>query len=87
MKNVTLALLIAVVSMGAYAAPGGASAVAKGHGKAVSAAAKDPARVKGAGGVSAAAKGHGAAVSGTVRKNNKAAPVAPEAAPAPAPVQ
>lgn len=84
MKNVTLSLLIAFASMSAYAAPGGASAVAKGHGKTVSAAAKDPARVKGAGGVSATAKGHGATVSGTVRQNKQAAPIAPEAPVAPA---
>lgn len=83
MKNLALSIVIALVSISAYAAPGGASAVAKGHGQAVSGAAKDPARVKGAGGVSGAAKGHGAAVSGTVRKNVEAAP-APAPAPAPA---
>ena len=83
MKHLALSLVLAFVSINAFAAPGGASAVAKGHGQAVSTAAKDPARVKGAGGVSAAAKGHGAAVSGTVRKNVDAAP-APAPAPAPA---
>ena len=72
MKKFSLVLILALNSLTLVAAPGGASSVAKGHGAAVKAAAKDPARVKGAGGVSATAKGHGAAVSGTVRQNQKA---------------
>lgn len=81
MKNFALALALAFASFSLQAAPGGASEIAKGHGKTVSAAAKDPARVKGAGGVSSTAKGHGAAVSASVRKN----PQADAPAPAPAP--
>lgn len=84
MKNLTITLMLSLVALSAHAAPGGASAIAKGHGTAVSAAAKDPARVKGAGGVSATAKGHGTAVSGSVRQNVKTAPVEAPAAPVPA---
>ncbi|MBC7661562.1 MAG: hypothetical protein H7249_17840 [Chitinophagaceae bacterium] len=98
MKNTIIAAaLLSMFSVSALAAPGGASATAKGHGSAVKASAQDSTRVKGAGGVSSTAKGHGGAVSDTVRKNSKkdqapaatsTAPVAdpvPASVPAPAP--
>ncbi|MBC7658696.1 MAG: hypothetical protein H7249_03225 [Chitinophagaceae bacterium] len=84
MKNTIIAaVLLSMFSVSALAAPGGASATAKGHGSDIKAAAHDSTRVKGAGGLSASAKGHGGAVSGTVRKNSKAdqAPVDTSTAP------